>query len=362
MEHETVMAALTDMGTATTERFNSLDDKIEALETANLDIEKKLTADRPWGGGSVRSWGDQVSRSEDWAAMAAARRGTIKMAITTADDSGGSLIPPDHRTDPVLMPRRRMRVRDLLNPGQTSSNAVTYSRQTTRTNNAAVVSETTEKPESVYEFETVTAPVRTIAHWVPASVQVYDDAPALASVINGELRYGLEYAEEEELLFGDGTGEHLEGLATVATAFSAPFSASGDTEVDVILQAISQLSNSEVEASGIILNSQDFLRISGLKDAEGRYLLGNPHNAGQPRMWGLPVVATPAMPVDAFLVGAFRRAATVYDKMLPEVVVSSEDRDNFIKNMLTVRAEERLAMSVSLPGALIYGDFGNVSE
>ncbi|MBN8956767.1 MAG: phage major capsid protein, partial [Rhizobiales bacterium] len=51
---------------------------------------------------------------------------------------------------------------------------------------------------------------------------------------------------------------------------------------------------------------------------------------------------------------------TIWDRMDVEVLVSSEDRDNFVKNMLTVRAEKRLAMVVKRPAALVYGDFGNV--
>ena len=60
---------------------------------------------------------------------------------------------------------------------------------------------------------------------------------------------------------------------------------------------------------------------------------------GARTIWDLPVVATPALDQGDFLVGAFATAAQVFDRLQPEVLVSSEDRDNFIKNMLTVRAE-----------------------
>ena len=57
---------------------------------------------------------------------------------------------------------------------------------------------------------------------------------------------------------------------------------------------------------------------------------------------------------------AFRVAATIYDRADTEVLISTEDRDNFVKNMITVLAEKRLALGVKRPGSLIYGDFGLV--
>jgi HK97 family phage major capsid protein len=58
------------------------------------------------------------------------------------------------------------------------------------------------------------------------------------------------------------------------------------------------------------------------------------------------------------LVGAFGLAARLHDRLDVEVLVSSEDRDNFIKNMLTVRAEERTALAVRVPDAFVYIDAG----
>lgn len=56
------------------------------------------------------------------------------------------------------------------------------------------------------------------------------------------------------------------------------------------------------------------------------------------------------------LVGAFGLGARLHDRMAVEVLISSEDRDNFIKNMLTVRAEERTALAVRVPDAFVYVD------
>ncbi|NNC10134.1 phage major capsid protein, partial [Corallococcus exiguus] len=76
-----------------------------------------------------------------------------------------------------------------------------------------------------------------------------------------------------------------------------------------------------------------------------------------PTLWGLPVIDTTAVEEGEFLVGNFQMAAMLWDREDAVVDISTEDRDNFVKNMVTIRAEERLALEVSRPEALIYGDF-----
>jgi HK97 family phage major capsid protein len=67
------------------------------------------------------------------------------------------------------------------------------------------------------------------------------------------------------------------------------------------------------------------------------------------------VVPTPAIPVNNFLVGAFDSAAQIFDRMDVEILLSSEHGSNFTNNEVTVRCEERLALAVKRPAALITG-------
>ena len=50
-------------------------------------------------------------------------------------------------------------------------------------------------------------------------------------------------------------------------------------------------------------------------------------------------------------------ARQIFDRMDTEVRISDQDRDNFVKNMLTVRAEKRLAFVVRRPTAMVKGNF-----
>jgi HK97 family phage major capsid protein len=141
------------------------------------------------GGG--RSWGDQVVNAPELTEFRnAAGKARVQInlkpnaAITSVTPGGGPLITPD-RAEGVQLARRRLTVRALLGTGTTGSNMVEYPRQTTRDNQAATVDEGALKPESNLAWELKQAKVATIAHWVPASRQVLDDAPQLRTLIDG---------------------------------------------------------------------------------------------------------------------------------------------------------------------------------
>ena len=348
-----------------------------ALEKARTDIEdlaarvleaEQKGARRPGGEPEVKSLGERVTGSPEFKAFAAKPAGShrieVKM-ITSAPGSAGSLIVPDYQRQPIMLPQRPFTVRQLLQPGRTSGNLIYFVRQATRVNNAAMVAEGAQKPESNITFAPDTAPVRTIAHWIPVSRQAFDDVLGMESMIDGELRYGLDYVEEQELLFGDGTGEHLTGLATQATPFAAPggltttaTAGSASDKIDTLLQGIVQAELALLPASGIVLNTVDWAQIISAKDTTGQYLGNGPFGTLQGRsIWDLPTAVTPAMPQGKFLVGSLGTSAQIFDRLDAEVVVSSEDRDNFIKNTLTVRAEKRLALAVKRPAGIIYGSF-----
>jgi HK97 family phage major capsid protein len=90
-----------------------------------------------------------------------------------------------------------------------NSDQVKFARQTTFTNVAAETAEATAtsvgtKPEATIAFEVVTADVKTIAHWVPATRRSLSDAGQLRTLIESQLAYGLEYRLESEVVNGDG--------------------------------------------------------------------------------------------------------------------------------------------------------------
>jgi HK97 family phage major capsid protein len=176
----------------------------------------------------------------------------------------------------------------------------------------------------------------------------------LQSMIDQRLRYGLGYVEETQLLKGSGVGNNLNGVYTQATAFAAPIALSGSvTMIDTIRLMLLQAEIAEYPSTGIVLHPADWAKIELTKDANRGYIFANPQSMATPQLWGRPVVATQAMTVDTALVGAFRLGAQIFDREDANVVISTENQDDFIRNMVTIRAEERLALAVYRPAAFV---------
>lgn len=350
--------------------------KQQAGLQANLQsAEQKLAKIEANGaGGDVKheGFGRQFVNSEAFQKFSAQAtpRGRVDMTFqaaitsvtTDTDGAAGDLVTTTRVPGIIAPPQRRMTVRDLLSQGRMDGSTLEYVKETGFTNSAAPVAEGAKKPESSLKFDLVSTTAKVIAHYVKASRQILDDASQLASYIDGRLRYGLAYVEEQQLLNGNGTGQNLLGIIPQATAFAAPFAVSGATVLDNLRLAMLQAQLAEYPASGIVLNPIDWARVELTKDTTGRYIIGNPQGVLGATLWGLPVVATQAIEVDKFLVGAFQLGAQVFDRWQARVEIATENEDDFVKNMVTILAEERLALAVYRPQAFVYGDLGNVTE
>lgn len=290
-------------------------------------------------------------------------------SLTTGTGAAGSNVRPDRVISPLMMPGvRRLTIRDLIAAGRTASNSVEYVQETGFQNGAGIqVNEGDAKPQSDITFALTTAPVATLATFVKASKQILNDAPMLQSYIDTRITYGLKLVEENQLLMGAGTGGNIDGIYTQATAFSKPtggYPASntvGETVIDVLRLALLQAELAFYPSDGIVLNPTNWGAIELLKDTQGRYIIGNPQGNISPTLWGRDVVSTQAMTVSKFLVGSFGLAAQVFDREDAAVYVSTEDSDNFQRNLVTILAEERLALCVYRPEAFIKGDVTSIT-
>ncbi|MEX5732172.1 phage major capsid protein [Providencia hangzhouensis] len=281
----------------------------------------------------------------------------VQAALTSVDVAQGVVEP--HRLPGIdAAPKQRLFIRDLIAPGKTQSPAIFWVQQTGFTNAAAVVPENTAKPYSNIQFATKITPVTTVAHMFKASKQILYDFAQLQSLIDAEMRYGLKFVEEQEILFGDGSGAHLHGIMPQASKFKAEFTVDKQNGIDDLRLAMLQAQLARFPATGHVLHSTDWAKIELIKDTLGRYILANPSALAGPTLWGLPIVVTETAAFNGkFLTGAFNMGAQLFDREETNVVISTENADDFEKNMISIRCEERLALALKRPEAFVYGDF-----
>ena len=345
--------------------------KLNELRAQVEDLEQKATRKAGADEADHRSLGQQFVESKGFKDLAESpsQRGkadmqlkaTITLATTDTLGAAGDTVQVTRVAGIVAPPERRMTVRDLITPGRMDGNALEYVKETGFVNNAGMVAEAAAKPQSDLKFDLVSTTAKVVAHYVKASRQILSDSSMLASYIDGRLRYGLAFKEEQQLLNGDGTGQNLLGIIPQATAYAAPGGLTSAQAMDQMRLAMLQAELAEYPATGHVMNPIDWTRIELLKDTTGRYIIGNPQGTTAPRLWNLPVVATQAIAQDKFLTGAFKLGAQLFDRWLARVEVATENEDDFIKNLVTVLAEERLALAVYRPEAFIYGDLGFVA-
>ncbi len=344
--------------------------KLNGLNEQMAELEQKMARGAKGGDDAQKSAGELFANDEKVKSFLAGdpssgkvdvrMKATLTSLTTDAAGSVGDAIANTRLPGLLALPQRRLTVRDLLSQGQMDGNTLEYVKETGFVNNAAPVAEGAAKPSSDMKLDLVTTSAKVIAHWMKASKQVLSDISQLRSIIDQRLLYGLAYVEEAQLLNGDGTGQNLNGIIPQATAYSAPITLSSPTSIDMIRLMMLQAALAEYPATGVVLHPSDWAWIETLKDTTGRYIIGNPQGTINPTLWGLPVVATQAMTVDKVLVGAFKLGAQVFDRWDARVETGFVN-DDFTKNLVTILAEERLALAVYRPEAFVYGDFGRVT-
>jgi HK97 family phage major capsid protein len=261
----------------------------------------------------------------------------------------------------VSLPRRRLVVRDLMRSKPVTAGQVDWIQELAFTNAASPVVEGEEKAESADSFQIASEKVRTLAHWIPLTKNALADLPELRRFIDENLVYGLKVIEEWELLFGDGSGEHLHGLWHQAPSYLGSYSAGSDTVLDKLRHIVLELAMKDEECTAFVLNPKDWHDAELVKTAPGgantgAYVIGDPIGGvlRVPTVWGRPVVVTPVMPAGNFLAGQFANAV-IGDRLPATLDLSENVNDDFIHNRVVIRCEERISAVLLRATSLLKG-------
>ncbi len=379
---DTLEAKTNDRLNALGEKTNAIQAECLAIRSQILDVAQKL-ATVPQGGSGREQEGlhEIIVNSDPWKANQN-RKNPVNMDPVTVGSfhyrgerfyntpiyndpnplTNDQPLVPAERVPGIITPaERRLYIRDLLPQARASSNLIEFASEATYTSNARPQGDTSpvghgegeEKAESAMTFSLSNAPVVTIAHWIPASRQVLSDASFLQGHLSTRLLYGLKLKEETDLLTGNGGAGTINGLNNQAAAYSQ--GVTNDTILDTLLKAILQVSLSNYEASAFVLHPTNWYAAMLLKDTTNRYLFSDPQSMVAPRVWAKPVVASQTQTLGQFLAGAFSMGAQIWDKEDATVRISENVDDHFIRNMVAILCEERLALTVYRTTAFVYG-------
>lgn len=260
----------------------------------------------------------------------------------------------------VSLPRRPLRLLDLIPSAPLDSGSFDYLQEMPSANAAAEMVEGAVKPTASFVFEDAEARARTIPHYTKVKRQTLADVPALESVIRNRLERGVYERLEAQIVAGDGTGENLLGLLHT-TGVAAPDVSGLENTMDAVLEGIVDVLATGAIPNASLVNPRDWADALRAKaSGDGQYLSVGPFADAVERMWSAPTIPTPAVPEGTAIVGDFAAGMTVLVREGVQVLVSDSDQDDFIRNRITLLGEGRFAVPIWQPAAFAVVDLTTV--
>jgi HK97 family phage major capsid protein len=305
-----------------------------------------------------------VPLGAEWNILEAAKAAGLqqKALITSNDTSGGAFIVNDRLAGYTPLVRQALGYLDILPTLTTTSDLVEYIVQDTRTNAAAPVAEATAttgvtglKPESALAFSLAQKPVEQIATWIPMTTRILNDAPMLRSAVDDELLYMLRETLEVQTLTGSGTSPNLQGVTTLGTI---PTAAAGADPIGALFNAAMQVQiqgGVPATAAALTAASWQALRLARENAATGSlggYIMGPPNMPGPMSVFGLDLALSTAMPANTAIVGNFTPTTIALVQREGGTIETGWINDQFVRNMLTLRAELRAVQVIRRPKGL----------
>lgn len=328
----------------------------EKFEAAIVDLSQKMEGIKAPAAEVAESAGAEFIKSEQFKQLVAGNRQIARLELKNTVSSGSTTVFPQQNQAIITGDFKPLTIRQLLRSVPVSSNAVYSLREASWTNNAAEVSQGAGKPESALTMEQYNVTIQTVAHFIKVTNQLLADAPAVMAYIDTRLRDGLAQRVDAQLLNGNGTSPNLSGI-TDSGNYTAYTATSGDLLFDAINRAKYVLWAKGYMPDAVIVNPADWGAAERTREGAGTgmYLAGLPGTNSAMNPFGVRIVLSANMTAGKFAIGAFDQAAVVYNRQGATVEMGYVNAD-FTNNVVTIRAEERLALAVEKPSAIYYGN------
>jgi HK97 family phage major capsid protein len=350
--------------------YEAIDKDVKALLDQHAALKGTADVMRQFNGASeardetaeAKSPGEEFVNSKGFqnvAGKSGERRssGNVELKTTLTLSGAAGVVFPQYQQQVVQLRFQRLTIADLLPSGQISGGSLIYPVESTFTNAAATVAEGGAKPASTLAITNVTENIKKIAHTIKISDETLQDALAVRSYVDGRMVLGVQIKEEQQLYAGAGSGSQLTGITARSGKQTDQAKGTDDRAAAIYKQMTNIRALSFLEPDGIVMHPTDWQTLRLTQDANGQYYGGGPFtgaygNGGLPmvdRLWGLPVVVTTAATQGTALVGAFAQSAQLFRKGGITVEATNANEDDFLNNLVAIRAEERLLLACYYP-------------
>jgi HK97 family phage major capsid protein len=255
-------------------------------------------------------------------------------------------------------PFRSIHLRDLMRSSIIEQNGVfKFAKKSGGEGAPAVQTEGASKAQVDYDFTITEVTPKTIAAYSKISKQMLQRLTWLQNFVSTQLVNDLLDVEDTKLFDFAGTGEFV-GLYEAATAYSPSGSVTtASNRWDKLANAIAQLKAAKFRPSVILINPVDEMELLINKESGAGYSHPSLITGAPMSVAGVTIVATDIVPVNSFFVADMAKAAELLFEDNVMVEFAYEDGDNFTKNLVTVRAEESIALPIYFGAGMRKGTF-----
>lgn len=318
----------------------------DALDGRLSKAQKRQEDKREHGPAQVReSWGEAFVRSEMFKDYRG--RGTSPLleidatqarALPTglADMISAGLTFGKTQVD-ITAPAAPTPLLDNVTTVNVSSNAVEFVKWAKSAGGAAVVAEKGNKPSAEFAPTVTSDTLDTIAVYTQLTRQLIEDASAVRSLIDSELRRDVIREEEAQ------------AAAALAAATLPAFDGMASAGLlPAIRKGMAIVQAAGYQPNAVLLNPGDYADLD--VDVMGTTLDGPKVRGGY---WGLTPIPSSVQPVGTATVGDFRAGIQRFVRSQVNLYITDSHASTFLSNVFTLLAERRSLTAVVRPQALV---------
>lgn len=279
---------------------------------------------------------------------------STKTALTESSFGG---LPPIINPQAFGLLYEPTRLFDYIPVAAMPGPSVEYLQHESNTNPAAVVGEGQTKPDLGLVLTAKTASAVKIAALASVSMEALQDFGSFMSFVPTEVTRAVADAEADEVINGTGSDGHMRGILHFSGLQTR--SVGTDTPLDAVQKAFNDLrTGSSFATPDLVITSPDVLSyLRRQKDDLHRYLLSpDPSTDQVDSLWGVPVVATTKCPAGKLIALDTTKAVQGWVRMGLVIETNRYGTEEWTKNLISFRAEERIGLGVTRPTAICVVD------